>query len=98
MHSADLNIVSLCDVLMKSLMYRLFAVATTALLLVGVGFAAESADALVEKGKAFERKFQAKDALPFYLSAEKVEPKNPELLVRIARQYRYLMAYRASES
>src|SRR6476619_1898916 len=91
MHSADLNIVSLCDVLMKSLMYRLFAVATTALLLVGVGFAAESAAALVEKGKAFERKFQAKDALPFYLSAEKVEPKNPQLLVRIARQYRYLM-------
>ncbi|PYL56647.1 MAG: hypothetical protein DMF31_12100 [Verrucomicrobia bacterium] len=75
---------------MKSLIYRLFA--TAALLLVDVGFAAESVDTLVEKGKAFERKFQAKDALPLYLSAEKVEPKNPELLVRIARQYRYLMS------
>lgn len=91
MRSADLSIVSLCDVLMKSLMYRLFAVATTALLLVRVGPAAESVDTLVEKGKAFERKFQAKDALPLYLSAEKVEPKNAQLLVRIARQYRYLM-------
>lgn len=76
---------------MKFLMYCLFAVATTALLLVGVGFAAESGDTLVEKGKAFERKFQANEALPLYLSAEKVDPKNPQLLVRIARQYRYLM-------
>jgi tetratricopeptide (TPR) repeat protein len=76
---------------MKSLIYRLFGVATAALLLVDVASAAESVEALVEKGKAFDRKFQAKDALPLYLSAEKVEPKNPELLVRIARQYRYLM-------
>jgi tetratricopeptide (TPR) repeat protein len=76
---------------MKSLMYCLFAVATTAWLLVGVGSAAESGDTLVEKGKAFERKFQANDALPLYLSAEKGDPKNPQLLVRIARQYRYLM-------
>lgn len=91
MRSADLNIVSLCDDLMKSLMYCLFALATTALLMVGVGSAAESGDPLVEKGKAFERKFQANDALPLYLSAEKGDPKNPQLLVRIARQYRYLM-------
>jgi tetratricopeptide (TPR) repeat protein len=76
---------------MKTLMYCLFAVATTALLLVGAGSAAESGDSLVEKGKVFERKFQANDALPLYLSAEKVDPKNPQLLVRIARQYRYLM-------
>jgi tetratricopeptide (TPR) repeat protein len=91
MRSADLRIVSLHDVLMKSLIHRLIAVATAALLLVDAGSAAESVDTLVEKGKAFERKFQANDALPLYLSAEKVEPKNPELLVRIARQYRYLM-------
>src|SRR5437016_9636772 len=89
MRSTDLSIVSLHNVLMKSLIYRLFA--TAALLLVGVGSAAESVDTLVEKGKAFERKFQANDALPLYLLAEKVQPKNPELLVRIARQYRYLM-------
>ena len=91
MRSADVSIVSLHDVLMKSLIHRLFAVGIAALLLVDVTFAAESVDSLVEKGKAFERKFQAKDALPLYLSAEKAEPKNPDLLVRIARQYRYLM-------
>src|SRR4051812_44061155 len=78
-------------VLMKSRLHRLFAVASTVMLLVNLASAEESADALVEKGKAFDRKFQAKEALPLYLSAEKLEPKNPDLLVRIARQYRYLM-------
>jgi tetratricopeptide (TPR) repeat protein len=91
MRSADLSIVFSTNDLMKCLIQRLFAVATAALLLVDVASAAESVDILVEKGKAFERKFQANDALPLYLSAEKVEPKNPQLLVRIARQYRYLM-------
>ena len=76
---------------MNLLIHRVFAVASAALLLVESGFAAESVDDLVARGKVFERKFQANDALPLYLSAEKVEPKNPELLVRIARQYRYLM-------
>ncbi|MFL6583686.1 MAG: tetratricopeptide repeat protein [Chthoniobacterales bacterium] len=76
---------------MKSTLHRLFAVASTVMLLVNLASAEESADALVEKGKAFDRKFQAKEALPLYLSAEKLEPKNPDLLVRIARQYRYLM-------
>ena len=76
---------------MKPLIRRLLAVAAAASLLVDVGSAAESVDVLVEKGKVFERNFQATEALSLYLSAEKVEPKNPELLVRIARQYRYLM-------
>ena len=82
---------------MKFTLHRLFAVASTALLLVDIssaaesGDSAESADDLVAKGKVFEKKFQANQALPLYLSAEKLEPKNPDLLVRIARQYRYLM-------
>src|SRR3954471_14739449 len=75
---------------MKFLIYRLLAV-IFALLLVQTGSAAESADDFIYKAKVFERKFQGKEALPLYLSAEKIEPKNPELLVRIARQYRYLM-------
>src|SRR3954466_3785576 len=75
---------------MKFLIYRLLAV-IFALLLVQAGSAAESAGDFIRKPKVFERKFQAKEALPLYLSAEKVEPKNPDLLVRIARQYRYLM-------
>jgi tetratricopeptide (TPR) repeat protein len=53
--------------------------------------AAESAEDLLEKGKVFEQKFEAKEALPLYLAAEKLEPQNCHILVRIARQYRYLM-------
>src|SRR4051812_26367695 len=75
---------------MKFLIHRLFAIVFV-LFLAGIGFAAESADDLIDKGRVCERKFQANDALMLYLSAEKVEPKNPDLLVRIARQYRYLM-------
>src|SRR5690348_120946 len=60
-------------------------------LLKPAAFPAESADELMEKGKPFEKKFQAAEALPFYLAAEKLDPKNPEILVHIARQYRYLM-------
>ena len=76
---------------MKPLIHWLFAAASTALLSVDIGVAAESADDLVGRGKAFEQKFKADDALPLYLAAEKLEPKNPELLVRIARQYRWQM-------
>lgn len=52
---------------------------------------AESVDELLEKGRVFDRKFQANEALKFYLAAEKLEPKNPAVLVPIARQYRHLM-------
>jgi tetratricopeptide (TPR) repeat protein len=76
---------------MRSPFHCQFAIASLAFLIVGVASGAESYDDLISKGKVFERKFQANDALPLYLSAEKVEPKNPDLLVRIARQYRYLM-------
>src|SRR5205809_1679002 len=77
---------------MKYFSYRFLAVAVGfAFVSATIGFAADSADDLIDKGKVFDRKFQANDALMLYLSAEKVEPKNPDLLVRIARQYRYLM-------
>jgi tetratricopeptide (TPR) repeat protein len=75
---------------MKILFNRLL-VAISVLVLVEIGSAAESAEDLIDKGKVLERKFKANEALPLYLSAEKIEPKNPDLLVRIARQYRYLM-------
>jgi tetratricopeptide (TPR) repeat protein len=76
---------------MKPLLHCLFAIASTALPFVNLATGAESADDLIARGKVFERKFQANDALPLYLSAEKLEPKNPELLVHTARIYRYLM-------
>src|SRR3954463_16114543 len=75
---------------MKYFSYRFLALGF-ALVSATIGFAADSADDLIGKGKVFDRKFQANDALMLYLSAEKVEPKKPDMLVRIARQYRYLM-------
>ncbi|MFL6537552.1 MAG: hypothetical protein ACJ8JD_05145 [Chthoniobacterales bacterium] len=76
---------------MKSRIRHFFAIASAALLFARVASAAPSVDELVGKAKAFDRKFQANDALPLYLEAEKMAPKDPDLLVRIARQYRYLM-------
>ncbi len=73
---------------------RRFASAVTPTLLflfVNAVCTAESAEDLVEKGKAFEQKFEAREALPVYLAAEKLEPRNCHILVRIARQYRFLM-------
>ena len=37
-------------------------------------------------------KLQASEALQYYLPAEKLQPDNVRVLVRIARQYRHLMA------
>jgi tetratricopeptide (TPR) repeat protein len=76
---------------MKSAIPRISLAPAVFFLLVGAASGAESADDWVEKGKIFEMKFQATEALPCYLAAEKLDPKNPQVLVRIARQYRYLM-------
>jgi tetratricopeptide (TPR) repeat protein len=53
--------------------------------------AGETADELVERGDAFDREFKAAQALALYQRAEKLQPANELLLVRIARQYRHLM-------
>lgn len=63
-----------------------------ALLLIGAALRAEPADDLIMQGDVFDQKFQAAEALKFYLPAEKLQPKNAQLLVRIARQYRHLMS------
>jgi len=52
---------------------------------------AQSANDLMGSGDVFDRKFQADKALQYYLPAEKLEPQNVPLLLRIARQYRHLM-------
>ena len=59
---------------------------------------AESADALIAKGDVFDKQLQAAEALENYLPAEKLEPDNAELLVRIARQYRHLMSDTSTKS
>lgn len=68
------------------------AAAGTALIMAGAAaLRAETAEQLLERGTPLDRKFQAREALEFYLAAEAVEPRNPAVLVRIARQYRHLM-------
>ena len=66
--------------------------AASTLLVAGIVSAAESADDLIKKGEPYDQRLQAGEALKFYLPAEKQEPRNAEVLVRIARQYRHLMA------
>jgi tetratricopeptide (TPR) repeat protein len=53
---------------------------------------AESADALIQQGNVYYDKLQPAEALKYYLPAEKLDPHNVDLLVRIARQYRHLMS------
>jgi tetratricopeptide (TPR) repeat protein len=52
---------------------------------------AETAAGLMAKGDVLDRQLKAAEALESYLPAEKLEPKNAELMVRISRQYRHLM-------
>ena len=66
--------------------------ATTALLLTCATIWAGPADDLIKNGDDLDLKLQASEALHFYLAAEKLEPENANLLLRIARQYRHLMA------
>lgn len=49
-------------------------------------------EALLQKADALDVKLEAKEALQIYLELEKLHPDNADVLVRIARQYRHLMA------
>lgn len=53
---------------------------------------AESVDELLRKGDVYDQKLNANEALKYFLPAEKLDSDNPRILVRIARQYRHLMA------
>jgi tetratricopeptide (TPR) repeat protein len=67
--------------------------AALALSLGGAGARAEStAEKLIQQGDIYYDKLQAAEALEFYLPAEKLDPNNVRLLVRIAREYRHLMS------
>jgi tetratricopeptide (TPR) repeat protein len=63
----------------------------TALLLTCTASHAQTATDLMVLGDRFDRTFQASKALQHYLLAEKLDPQNVPLLLRIARQYRHLM-------
>jgi len=62
-----------------------------ALLLTCLASHAQTANDLMGLGDGFDRTFQAAKALQHYIPAEKLEPQNVPLLLRIARQYRHLM-------
>lgn len=46
---------------------------------------------LIKQGDVYDQKFKPTEALDAYQAAEKLEPDNEPLLLRIARQYRHLM-------
>jgi tetratricopeptide (TPR) repeat protein len=63
------------------------------LILLGAGsLRAQSAEELNRKAYALDLKLKAAQALALYQQAEKMQPRNVVILVRIARQYRHLMA------
>ncbi len=53
---------------------------------------------LMAKGDQFDQQLKAKEALECYLPANKIEPDNVGLLIRIARQYRHLMSDASAKS
>jgi len=81
----------ICKTMRFSFSIKAFSVAT-ALLLTCALSRAQSADDLIEKGDVFALKFQSDEALKDYLAAEKLEPNNVRILVRISREYRHLMS------
>ena len=75
----------------SSLFRKAFALATVFLLSCATSWS-QSAGELMRKGDGADARFDGGAALQSYLSAEKLEPKNVELLVHISRDYRYLMS------
>lgn len=72
-------------------LHHLLAIAAT-LAIAHHGIADESCEELIRKGDVYYTKLQPTEALKYYLPAERLEPNNADLLVRISRQYRHLMS------
>lgn len=53
---------------------------------------AATVEELIKEGNVHDQSFRPQEALKSYLPAEKVDPDNVDLLLRIARQYRHQMA------
>ncbi len=73
----------------------------TALLLSGATLTSHAADSvsdLLKQGDAFEKKLDAVHALPFYQSAEQLQPENAEVQIRISQAFRYLLADATSKT
>jgi tetratricopeptide (TPR) repeat protein len=70
---------------------RTFVTSAVILLTCHAGIA-QSVSELVAKGDISDAAFHPGKALESYLPAEKLDPKNVDILLRIARQYRHLMS------
>jgi tetratricopeptide (TPR) repeat protein len=79
----------------KPLSTKVMALALSIFASSGAIFGA-SVDELVKQGDVYDQKFNPTEALKYYLPAEKLEPDNVDILLRIARQYRHQMADTAS--
>jgi len=78
---------------MKALLFEMFPRIVALLLpMTPAALHSEPADELIAKGDSYYVRLQAADALKYYLPAEKLEPTNVRLLVRISREYRHLMS------
>jgi tetratricopeptide (TPR) repeat protein len=78
-------------------LFRTLVVPLVVLWLGGITVQGETVEDLIANGDQFDKKLQAKEALEYYLPANKLEPDNVGVLVRIARQYRYLMSDASSK-
>jgi tetratricopeptide (TPR) repeat protein len=65
---------------------------TLILALLSISFVHAEFAQLVKSGDVHDEKFECDEALKFYLPAEKLDPKNVELLVKISRQYALRMS------
>jgi tetratricopeptide (TPR) repeat protein len=72
--------------------FRKTLLAVTVLPVTWTGFSAGPADELIAQGDVCYDQLRAADALKFYLPAEKLDPKNVRLLIRMSREYRHLMS------
>jgi len=54
--------------------------------------AADAVNDLLKQGDTYDKKFDPTVALQFYESAEKLQPDNATVQVRISREYRYLLS------
>ncbi len=83
---------------MNPVLFRHAWTALFAAMLMGVAVGAApdapspSVDELLQQGEVYDRRFQPAEALKYYFAAEKLEPRDPRVLLRIARQHRHLLA------
>ena len=78
-------------------LFRTLVVLLVVMCLGGTTVEGDNVKDLIAKGDQFDKQLQAKEALEYYLPANKLEPDNVDVLVRIARQYRHLMSDASSK-